>query len=124
MRQAIGLTLFILEGENSQALLAVDWFGLVPFHLQEKMLIMCSRKVNDALTGFWFFISLFVWVNSQVAVNAALPLHDGDGNQLPSLAPMLEEVNPAVVNISTYSTLRRSYNPLLNDPFFRHFFNS
>lgn len=53
---------------------------------------------------------------------AALPLRDSQGEQLPSLAPMLEQVNPAVVNISTFAT-RSVYNPLLNDPFFRHFFN-
>lgn len=53
---------------------------------------------------------------------ATLPLQDGEGRQLPSLAPMLERVNPAVVNISTFAT-RAAYNPLLNDPFFRHFFN-
>jgi len=35
---------------------------------------------------------------------------------------MLEKVNPAVVNIATYTTIRSS-NPLLDDPFFRRFFN-
>ncbi|MCW8995230.1 MAG: DegQ family serine endoprotease [Psychromonas sp.] len=51
---------------------------------------------------------------------AAIP----SGTQmLPSLSPMLKKVNPAVVNISTYSTQTQSTNPLLNDPFFRHFFN-
>ena len=42
---------------------------------------------------------------------------------LPSLAPMLKDVNPAVVNISTYSKKQKNINPLLNDPFFRRFFN-
>ncbi len=54
---------------------------------------------------------------------AALPTHDAAGNALPSLAPLLKQVNPAVVNISTYSTQQLALNPLLNDPFFRHFFN-
>jgi len=54
---------------------------------------------------------------------AALPLHDGSGRDLPTLAPMLKTVNPAVVNIATYSMQRQNNNPLLNDPFFRHFFN-
>lgn len=53
---------------------------------------------------------------------AAFPSFDPSGKALPSLAPMLKQVNPAVVNISTYST-QQSYNPLLNDPFFRFFFN-
>ena len=53
---------------------------------------------------------------------AALPITDGQGRELPSLAPMLEQVNPAVVNIATYAT-RQVVNPLLSDPFFRRFFN-
>jgi len=52
----------------------------------------------------------------------ALPLTDSAGKELPSLAPMLKKVNPAVVNIATFST-QRAVNPLLNDPFFRYFFN-
>ena len=54
--------------------------------------------------------------------SAAWPIADGEGRQLPSLAPLLEQVNPAVVNISTFATQTVS-NPMLNDPFFRHFFN-
>lgn len=57
------------------------------------------------------------------SVFAALPMTDSQGNPLPTLAPMLKSVNPAVVNIATYSTQRYDNNPLLNDPFFRHFFN-
>ncbi|MDY6920666.1 MAG: DegQ family serine endoprotease [Pseudomonadota bacterium] len=52
---------------------------------------------------------------------AVWPLQDGDGRQLPSLAPMLEKVNPAVVNIATFAN-QQAMNPLMNDPFFRHFF--
>ncbi|MBL8250638.1 MAG: trypsin-like peptidase domain-containing protein, partial [Candidatus Competibacter sp.] len=44
-----------------------------------------------------------------------------DGQSLPTLAPMLERVTPAVVNIGTES--RATRNPLLDDPFFRRFFN-
>lgn len=54
---------------------------------------------------------------------AALPGIDPQGNPLPSLAPMLKGVNPAVVNIATFSTQKETQNPLLNDPFFRRFFN-
>jgi Do/DeqQ family serine protease len=46
-----------------------------------------------------------------------------DGRPLPSLAPMLERVTPAVVNISTVSQIRRDQHPLLSDPFFRRFFD-
>jgi serine protease Do/serine protease DegQ len=42
---------------------------------------------------------------------------------LPSLAPMIKRVAPAVVSIGTKSTARgRQGNPLLDDPFFRRFF--
>ncbi|ORE89406.1 protease Do [Oceanococcus atlanticus] len=40
-----------------------------------------------------------------------------------SLAPMLEQVTPGVVNIATRSRIDTSNNPLMADPFFRHFFN-
>lgn len=46
-----------------------------------------------------------------------------DGEQLPSLAPMLENVTPAVVNIATKSQVRIRENPLFQDPFFRRFFD-
>ncbi len=59
----------------------------------------------------------------QVAV-AALPSDwFGKDGKLPTLAPMLESSKPAVVNISTRSQVRIQDNPLMSDPFFRHFFN-
>jgi serine protease Do/serine protease DegQ len=42
--------------------------------------------------------------------------------KIPSLAPMLAEVTPAVVNIAVSSGSPESDNPLLQDPFFRRFF--
>ncbi|RNE90324.1 Do family serine endopeptidase [Marichromatium sp. AB32] len=53
---------------------------------------------------------------------AALPLAV-DGQPLPSLAPMLERVLPAVVNISTVTAIETADHPLLRDPFFRRFFD-
>lgn len=53
---------------------------------------------------------------------ASLPLMDSQGTPLPSLAPMLKHATPAVVNIATSGTVNIQSNPLLNDPFFRHFF--
>jgi len=47
---------------------------------------------------------------------------NGSLQPMPSLADMLERVNPAVVNIATRSVVRES-NRLLEDPFFRRFFN-
>jgi len=54
--------------------------------------------------------------------DASLPLADSQGQELPSLAPMLERITPAVVNIATTSTVRIRENPLFADPLFRHFF--
>ncbi|MBX2858013.1 MAG: DegQ family serine endoprotease [Cellvibrionaceae bacterium] len=68
---------------------------------------------------YLFILSLVLAASS---TQAALPAYDSSGRALPSLSPMLKQVNPAVVNIATFSK-KQSYNPLLNDPFFRHFFN-
>ena len=59
-----------------------------------------------------------------VAFPQTVPSSDPDGSPqpLPSLANMLERVNPAVVNIATRSVVRER-NRLLEDPFIRRFFN-
>ncbi|MBT8139051.1 MAG: DegQ family serine endoprotease [Gammaproteobacteria bacterium] len=74
--------------------------------------------------SFLFLITV-ISLNSlnTVAVQAALPAFDSRGEPLPSLAPLLKRVNPAVVNISTTTTVRTVGNPLLEDPFFRRFFD-
>jgi Do/DeqQ family serine protease len=54
--------------------------------------------------------------------NTALPVKIAD-KELPSLAPMLENVTPAVVNIATEGRIQLRQNPLFSDPFFRRFFN-
>jgi Do/DeqQ family serine protease len=53
---------------------------------------------------------------------AALPANDAQGKPLPSLAPLIKKSTPAVVNIAVSST-QKVQNPLLNDPYFRRFFN-
>lgn len=68
-----------------------------------------------------------VWLSLlALGANAALPLNTDaligrDGN--PSLAPLMREVTPAVVNIATRSRVAVPDNPLFRDPFFRRFFN-
>ncbi|MBV9189116.1 MAG: Do family serine endopeptidase [Betaproteobacteria bacterium] len=49
---------------------------------------------------------------------AGLPTRDG----LPTLAPILEKVTPAVVNIAVLQRSPEDQNPMLRDPFFRRFF--
>ncbi len=74
---------------------------------------------------FYKLIGLVVFLTSLLTlpVQASLPAVDSQGNALPSLAPMLKRVTPAVVNIATTGTVRVQGNPLLEDPFFRHFFD-
>ncbi|MGE0259236.1 MAG: Do family serine endopeptidase [Alphaproteobacteria bacterium] len=53
---------------------------------------------------------------------AAAPIPSVAGQQVPSLAPMLARVTPGVVNIAVRGRVREQ-NPLLQDPFFRRFFD-
>jgi Do/DeqQ family serine protease len=65
----------------------------------------------------YWLIPLILFIASPTC--AKLPVTVGE-QPLPSLAPILEKVTPAVVNISSAHTVN---NPLFNDPFFRYFFN-
>ncbi len=47
-----------------------------------------------------------------------------DGQPLPSLAPVIERVAPAVVNIGVRGTVQAPRNPFFDDPFFRRFFGT
>ncbi len=66
-------------------------------------------------------IAIFLLVMT-ASVYALLP-GEVDGEVMPSLAPMLEKVTPAVVNVATEGRIQIRQNPLLNDPFFKRFFN-
>jgi Do/DeqQ family serine protease len=60
------------------------------------------------------------------AAHAAVPAPVADAAPMPSLAPMVKRVSPAVVNIATRGTMKEDAgqrNPLLDDPFFRRFFD-
>ena len=70
----------------------------------------------------WLAATLMGLLITSGETQAALPARMADGQPLPTLAPMLENVRPSVVNIATYTTVRVR-NPLLEDPFFRRFFN-
>src|SRR5260221_1012447 len=50
---------------------------------------------------------------------AGLATRDG----MPTLAPTLARVTPAVVNIAVLQRSPEEQNPLMRDPFFRRFFN-
>ena len=58
---------------------------------------------------------------------AAVPAPPAEAAPMPSLAPMVKRISPAVVNIATRGTIKEEpgqRNPLLDDPFFRRFFDA
>ncbi len=65
---------------------------------------------------------LSVAVMCMTAVAQAQPLQTTDARGLPTLAPLVNEVTPAVVNISVVTRAPMESNPLFRDPFFRRFF--
>ncbi len=75
-----------------------------------------TRRIRSLMA---LIVVLILWGS---VASAALPLMVGSDGR-PTLAPMLKEVTPAVVNISTKSHVKMQQNPLFNDPFFRRFFN-
>ncbi len=76
------------------------------------------NKFRKTLTGaLLLLMSSIPW-----SAKASLPVAV-DGETLPSLAPMLERVLPAVVNIYTESRVtEQRQSPFRNDPFFEKFF--
>jgi Do/DeqQ family serine protease len=66
-----------------------------------------------------FLIAFYLLATS---ANAALP-QALSGKEMPSLAPMLDGVTPAVVNIATEGRIKQKLNPLFADPRFRRYFN-
>lgn len=66
------------------------------------------------------FMLILLFMATEICL-AAIPAAL-DGEPLPSLAPVLEKVIPSVVNIHTQTRVRVR-SPLMEDPFFRRFFN-
>jgi len=69
------------------------------------------------LTAFIFIVLTLFASKTILAIPSFI-----NNEPLPSLAPVLEKVTPAVVNIATKSFIQQRENPLLQDPFFRQFF--
>ncbi|MFZ5532978.1 MAG: DegQ family serine endoprotease [Pseudomonadota bacterium] len=76
------------------------------------------------LSGFVLAAGLLCTI--PLPAQAALPWQAVDGQGVPSLAPLLEKISPAVVNIATHGTTEvrnpLADNPMFEDPFFRRFF--
>ena len=72
--------------------------------------------------AYFLLLTLSIVTVANPAI-AALPSQI-NGQKLPTLAPMLEKVTPAVVNISAIGEVQvKQRNSLLDDPIFRHFFD-
>lgn len=67
----------------------------------------------------WLVLLTFAgWANAQ-----NVPSEERVTPERPGIGDMLEQVTPAVVNISVTGRANLPQNPLYNDPFFRRFFN-
>ena len=70
--------------------------------------------------GARFLATLLVLALQSMAAVAAVPI---DNRGLPTLAPVVAQVTPGVVNVSVVTRSPMEDNPLFRDPFFRRFFN-
>jgi serine protease DegQ len=71
--------------------------------------------------------SVAVFAAALMALGFALPVaaHAPPvvaGQTLPTLAPMIKRIGPAVVNVSTRGHVQVQQSPFMNDPFFQQFF--
>jgi Do/DeqQ family serine protease len=85
---------------------------------------MHTRISNTRRNLFTQFFCAVGLVAGYGLAQAQLPAKVGD-TPVPSLAPMIKKASPAVVNIATKGTVRAQggRNPLMEDPFFRRFFD-
>ena len=72
-----------------------------------------SKRISVAA----LFAAAAILVFAVQPARAAMP-----SDQVPTLAPLIKEVSPAVVNISTSGTVEVERSPFFDDPFFRRFF--
>ncbi|MCL4791017.1 MAG: Do family serine endopeptidase [Gammaproteobacteria bacterium] len=72
------------------------------------------------MTGLFCRAALVLALVSGTA-GAQLPTRVGS-QEMPTLAPLVKQVEPAVVSIATKGTVNAPTNPLMEDPFFRRFF--
>jgi serine protease Do len=73
-----------------------------------------NRRRGVACGALIVFLALVSPVTGQIL--------DVPPGGVPTLAPLVREVTPAVVNISVHGKVRQD-NPLYKDPFFREFFD-
>ena len=76
-------------------------------------------RISSALT---LMSAAFLVAPALPSARAAAPIPEVAGAGVPTLAPMLARVTPGVVNIAVRGRVREQ-NPLMQDPFFRRFFD-
>lgn len=81
---------------------------------------MGAKTAHYLLASIWTAAFVVLVGYQTAAAQWPLALRE-DGR--PTLSPLLEEVTPAVVNISVTGKTRAQRNPLFDDPFFRRFFD-
>jgi S1-C subfamily serine protease len=64
-------------------------------------------------------VAAVIW-GGAASAQMSLPIEE---HGRPTIAPLVRDVSPAIVNISVTSTGPSQENPLPNDPFFRRFFD-
>lgn len=80
-----------------------------------------QSKRSKGRQGLMLALSLFLWQ----PVIAGVPLSvGGDGQKAPTLAPLLKQLTPSIVNIAVRRHVAAQPNPLLDDPFFQRFFGA
>ncbi len=77
-----------------------------------------SGRIHSPAGCWWVAVLILAM---PFTAGAALPT-TVDGQPLPSLAPMLDKVTPAVVNIAASGQVEVQRRSLFNDPFFDRFF--
>ncbi len=80
------------------------------------------RRVAPLVVAAAFLVSIPTVLVSLPAA-AQPPADASQAAPLPTLAPLVEKVTPAVVNIAVESKAPAEDNPFMRDPFFRKFFN-
>lgn len=78
-----------------------------------------QNKVSVLCSAFMVALAVLLGVPHAAASGQVVELAAG---HVPSLAPLVRQVTPAVVNISVQGKIRED-NPLYKDPFFREFFD-
>lgn len=78
------------------------------------------HRLGSTLVAIWIFtLAIAAPATAQTADNSLFLNDDG----LPTLAPLLADVTPAVVNVSVETRQTVEMNPLFSDPFFERFFD-